>query len=70
MATKQRRYPLLLDVDYPPEREVLDVLLALPSGERQAFLRTLVLVGHREIRAERQSDSGRASAEGTGGANA
>ena len=46
---RQRRYPLLLDTDYPPEHAVLRALHASAEGERAAFLRALILLGHREI---------------------
>lgn len=49
-----RRYPLQLDTSYPPERQVFEVVMSVPDGERAAFLRSLVLIGHQEIQKERQ----------------
>jgi hypothetical protein len=46
---RQKRYPLLLDPKYPPERQVLSALSAVPDGERAGFLRALILLGHQEI---------------------
>lgn len=51
---RQRRYPLLLDTDYPPEHAVLRAIHAVAEGERAAFLRALILLGHREIARETQ----------------
>ena len=39
---RQRRYPLLLDTDYPPENAVLRAIHAVPEGERAAFMRALM----------------------------
>jgi hypothetical protein len=46
---RQKRYPLLLNPNYPPERQVLSALNAVPDGERAGFLRALILLGHQEI---------------------
>jgi hypothetical protein len=46
---RQKRYPLLLDRSYPPERDMLGAINAVPEGERAGFLRALVLLGHQEI---------------------
>jgi hypothetical protein len=46
---RQKRYPLLLDTDYPPEQAVLQAIHAVPEGERAAFMRTLILLGHRAL---------------------
>jgi len=51
---RQRRYPLLLDTDYPPEQAVLRAIDAIPDGERAAFLRALILLGHREMARDTQ----------------
>ena len=68
--TKQRRYPLLLDERYPPERELLQILLTLPKGERRPFLRTLIMAGHQEIAAERKRNASIPQAHGDGESNA
>lgn len=46
---RQKRYPLLLDAEYPPERQVLGAINSLPDGERASVLRVLILLGHEEI---------------------
>lgn len=46
---RQKRYPLLLDSEYPPEKRVLEAINAVPKGEQAAFMRTLILLGHREM---------------------
>lgn len=46
---RQKRYPLLLNPNYPPERQVLSALNTVPDGERAGFLRALILLGHQEI---------------------
>ena len=47
--TRQKRYPLLLDIEYPPEREVLRAIESVPEGERARFMRVLILLGHADI---------------------
>jgi hypothetical protein len=51
---RQKRYPLLLDTTYPPERQVLGAINAVPDGERAGFLRALILLGNQEIEKERK----------------
>ncbi len=53
---RQRRYPLLLDTSYPPERQVLAALQRVPEGERAGFLRALVLLGHHEIQKDQERE--------------
>lgn len=50
---RQKRYPLLLDPEYPPERQVFGAINSLPDGDRASVLRVLVLLGHSEIEGEK-----------------
>lgn len=54
---RQKRYPLLLDHGYPPERLVLEAIHVMPEGERASFLRALILLGHEEIEKESRRQS-------------
>lgn len=49
---RQKRYPLLLDSDYPPEGAVFRAINAVPKGEQAAFIRTLIILGHKEMQKE------------------
>jgi hypothetical protein len=53
---KQKRYPLLLDTEYPPERRVLDEINSVPEGERAGFVRVLIQLGHEEIEKQQRPD--------------
>jgi len=46
---RQKRYPLLLDPEYPPEAMILGVINALPEGERAGFMRSCIVMGHKEF---------------------
>jgi hypothetical protein len=46
---QQKRYPVLLNTDWPPERNVFDAINAVPEGGRSGVLRMLILLGHNEI---------------------
>jgi hypothetical protein len=46
---RQNRYPILLNRNYPPERDVLNAISAVPEGERSGYLRALILLGHEQI---------------------
>lgn len=59
---RQKRYPLLLDHGYPPERLVLEAIHVMPEGERASFLRALILLGHAAI----ENESRQQTREGTG----
>lgn len=59
---KQKRYPLLLDTEYPPQREVLGAVNSVPEGERAGVIRVLILLGHTEV--ERQYQKEEHTAEG------
>lgn len=64
---RQKRVPVLLDMDFPPERELSDVLAKIPNGEVAGFLRLLVTKGHTKIQRERNSaTSGSTTNEGGG----
>lgn len=49
---RQKRFPLLLDSRYPPERQILEAISGVPEGERAGFMRTLILLGHQQITKE------------------
>jgi hypothetical protein len=49
---RQNRYPLLLNRNYPPERDVLDAISVVPEGERSGYLRALILLGHEKMEKE------------------
>ncbi len=53
---RQKRYPLLLDTEYPPEKQVLGAINSVPEGERAGVLRVLILLGHEEIEKQRQQE--------------
>jgi hypothetical protein len=53
---RQKRYPLLLDTEYPPEKQVLGAINSVPKGERAGVLRVLILLGHDEIEKQRQQE--------------
>jgi hypothetical protein len=63
---RQKRYPLLLDTDYPPEKRVLGAIHSVPDGERAGVLRVLILLGHEQI--ERESGQRQESGSTTDGA--
>jgi len=49
---RQNRYPILLNRNYPPERDVLDAISVVPEGERSGYLRALILLGHEKMQQE------------------
>lgn len=59
---RQKRYPLLLDTEYPPERQILGSIHSVPEGERAGVLRVLILLGHGEIE-KRQHQEARAEGQ-------
>jgi hypothetical protein len=64
---RQKRVPVLLDMEFPPERELADVLAKIPNGEVAGFLRLLVTKGHLKIQRERNmATPGAATNEGGG----
>lgn len=53
---RQKRYPLLLDMDYPPEKQMLEVLDTMSEGQRAGALRALMFLGHAALERQRQQD--------------
>jgi hypothetical protein len=53
---RQKRFPLLLDTEYPPEKRVLDAINSVPEGERAGVLRVLILLGHEQIERQQRPD--------------
>jgi hypothetical protein len=51
---RQKRYPLLLDSSYPPEKAVLETISSVPKGDQTAFLRALIMLGHQEMQKDDQ----------------
>jgi len=52
--SRQRRFPLLLNPEFPPEKALLDAAKAFPDGDRAALLRLLALLGDGALARERQ----------------
>jgi hypothetical protein len=62
---RQNRYPILLNRNYPPERDVLDAISAVPEGERSGYLRALILLGQEQVQKEQAAAEQTRSADST-----
>lgn len=53
--SRQKRYPLLLDSNYPPEQRVIEAISRVPKGDQTAFMRALILLGHQDMEASKDT---------------
>lgn len=49
-ATRKKRIPLLLNLDYPIENVLHRAIRAVPVRDRAAFARALAIIGHRAMK--------------------
>lgn len=50
----QKRYPMLLDPGFPPERRILDAIQGASKGDQARFARALIVLGHLELAKEQR----------------
>lgn len=58
---KQKRYPMLLDPSFPPERRILEAIQGGSKGDQASFARALIILGHQEIAKEQKQQEKSAS---------
>jgi len=65
-SVRSRRFILLLNLRYPSESELFRTVKAAPDGDGAAFVRDLMLMGFKEIKADKaRTQSGVEKVEGS-----